>query len=610
MRAESLVLVLALAAGSPALAEELAAAPEATESIGEALFKRVDPSVVMISHESALGSGFILTPDGYIMTNGHVVMAPDAEDPKDVAKRITVTLYDDRKYPARVIGHGLDPDVALIKIDLDPGDEPLAPVTLGDSDAVHAGQRCFAFGAPLGLKRCLTGGIVSNVDRTDLGTFVPIIQMDAPINHGNSGGPLFNEQGQVIGINTYGFEQGQNLGFAVPINVGKVLREHYLKHGRILRAAVPTVLFQHVDDVMGKALGIPSGVLVGHVIPGSEADRAGFLAGDVIVSLDGAPVSAHELADVQRFNWRLVTREVGSSVTFGLVRPRAGAEAEAREIVFQLRQDERAPRSGNQVGEVPARIYETLGLGVQEVGAKARLTFNLPDAPGVLVSVVQPGTSAQKAGLSQGDILTRIEGVATPDPDRFAEELEKALKGRKKAIRLEIQRQKQTIQTAMAPYYALAGKKVAVLEPAAEAEWMELLRRGMLEAGAELVLLPPGEVKAAEVDALLLVGGPGSVAFQEDAAVAALVREAVKVKKTVAALGPAAVAVVKAEPSLLDKKMTTSEDQADKAMALQAKYTGKPVERDGKLITGTGFDKPAAKEFLKALVRALTPRGD
>jgi putative intracellular protease/amidase len=396
----------------------------------------------------------------------------------------------------------------------------------------------------------------------------------------------------------------------VPVNVAKVLREHYLKHGRFLRAAVPTLLFQSVDDEMGKALGVPSGVLVGHVAPGSEAELAGFMAGDVIISVDGASISTREQADVLRFNWRLVTREVGSSVTFGLLRTRAGGEPEAREIVFQLRQDGPAPRSGNQIGEIPARLYETLGLGIQEAGAKSRLTFNLPDAPGVLVVGVQPGTPAQKAGLAQGDILTRVEGVATPDPDRFAEALEKALQERKKAIRLEVQRQKQTIQTAMAPRYVLAGKKVAVLVPPQDAEWMELLRRGLVEGGAELVMAAPSGIQVSEVDALLLVGGPGAVSFQEDEGLAALVREAVKAKKVVAALGPASVAVVKAEPSLLGKKMTTSEDQAEKAMALQAKYTGKPVERDGKLVTGTGFDKPAAKEFLKLLTRALASRGE
>ena len=219
--------MLALAAALPAFAVdvEVPATPEAAESVGEALFRKVDHSVVMISHELALGSGFILTPDGTIMTNGHVVMAPDAEDPRDVAKRITVTLHNDRKYPARVIGHGLDPDVALIKIDLAPGDEPLVPVALGDSDAVRTGQRCFAFGAPQGLKRTLTAGIVSNADRTDLNTYMPIFQMDSPINPGNSGGPLFSEQGEVIGINTYG-GGGDGMGFAVPIHVAKVLREH------------------------------------------------------------------------------------------------------------------------------------------------------------------------------------------------------------------------------------------------------------------------------------------------------------------------------------------------------------------------------------------------
>ena len=127
-----------------------------------------------------------------------------------------------------------------------------------------------------------------------------------------------------------------------------------------------------------------------------------------------------------------------------------------------------------------------------------------------------------------------------------------------------------------------------------------------MEAGADLVEAPASEIKASEMDALLLAGGPGAAAFQEDEAVASLIREAFKAKKLIGAVGPASVAVVKAEPALKEKKMTTSEDQSEKALALEAKYTGKPVERDGKFVTSTGFDKPAVKSFLQAFKSALT----
>lgn len=162
------------------------------DEAGAILFKKVDPSVVAIQHEKAGGSGFIISADGYILTNGHVVSDADNEDPKAVAKLITVVLSNEKKYKAKVIGLCLDPDVALIKIE---PESSLPIVEFADISAVKTGQKSYAIGMPVGHKRTLTGGIISNIANTELGTFTSVIQTDAAINPGNSGGPLFNEQG-------------------------------------------------------------------------------------------------------------------------------------------------------------------------------------------------------------------------------------------------------------------------------------------------------------------------------------------------------------------------------------------------------------------------------
>ncbi|MEK7450161.1 MAG: trypsin-like peptidase domain-containing protein, partial [Planctomycetota bacterium] len=286
--------------------------PEAgLDEAGAVLFKKVDPTVVAIQHEEAGGSGFIIDPNGYIITNGHVVSSASRswwndqpEDPTETAKRITVVLSDERKFQAKVIGHSLDPDVALIKIETN---EPLPIVVLGDSENVKAGQRSYAFGMPYGLKRTLTAGIVSNVDRTDLDTFTKVIQTDAPINPGNSGGPLFNEKGEVIGINTYGM-WGEGLGFTIPINVAKVMKEHFIKYGKFKRAAFPFFILKEIDNDLAGVLGINEGILVDYVDPGSPADKSGLKNGDIIVALNNQPISASNRAGLKDAIWKFTTQ--------------------------------------------------------------------------------------------------------------------------------------------------------------------------------------------------------------------------------------------------------------------------------------------------------------
>ncbi|MBI3272080.1 MAG: trypsin-like peptidase domain-containing protein [Planctomycetes bacterium] len=624
--------VLALAGALAA--QEPARDAEPTDKAGQALFQQVDPSVVAIQHERAGGSGFVVTEDGYILTNGHVVQESDAEDPLAVAKRITVVLYDDTKYPARVIGHCLDPDVALIKIE---PRRPLVPIKFADSDVARTGQRCYAFGSPMGMKRTFTGGVLSAVERTDLETFTSILQTDAAINPGNSGGPLLDEHGHVLGINTYGFGSAQSMGFAIPIRVAMVLREHFLRHGRFVRAEVPTMVLEELYDDLARAFNVEGGVLVDHVVPGSEAERLGFAAGDVIVSVDGKPVAARTRAELLRFHWGLVTREVGAKVRFGVRRPSSTGTAEPRELEAELREDDPRPSGldGDEErgAELPQLVYEELGLAVQRIVPLSRLRFNLPEAAGVLVTRVAPGLPAAKAALQPGDILVELEGGATPDLSAFKTGLAAQLRARRKAIRLSVARRKGTIRTALAPYYTLAGKRVAVVVPTKPLEWEGLVLQGLMEAGVEVLMVRVGagegmgngkpaesggspakpveearklaDLKVADVEGVLLLGGATTTEFESDAGLAPFLCEAVAAKRAVGAAGRASLALLKAEPCLRDRKVTTAEEAGQEAMALAPGYTGKALEVDGRLVTSSGAEKAVVRDFLHAFKRAL-----
>ncbi|MFO1524164.1 MAG: trypsin-like peptidase domain-containing protein [Kiritimatiellia bacterium] len=278
----------ALLAATPVAADEdVKAAPtvsaDDTAGIPASVVAKVDPSVVAIKHERAQGSGFILTADGYIISNGHVVRGEDPEDPLLPAESITVQLFDDRMFRATVVGFWMDPDVSLLKID---PDTPLAPAELADSRAVRTGQRCFAVGNPKGLKRTYTGGLISNIERTDLGTEVPVLQTDAAINPGNSGGPLFDMEGRVIGINTYALTQSNNLGFTIPTHVLMAVQERIAMHGRFVRGELGNLLVREMDNPCATT-GVKSGLMVHYVEPRAAA-KAGLRSGDVITGVDGS----------------------------------------------------------------------------------------------------------------------------------------------------------------------------------------------------------------------------------------------------------------------------------------------------------------------------------
>lgn len=252
----------------------------------------------------SLGSGFVISPDGYILTNNHVV---------DMARDIKVALSDGRVMDARLVGKSREIDIALIKVEA----KDLPSVTLGDSDALEVGDWVLAIGNPFGLSHTVTAGIVSAKGRViGVGPYDDLIQTDAAINPGNSGGPLFNTNGEVVGINTVIIAQGQNLGFAIPVSMVKDVLPSIKEKGRPDMGWLG-VSAQAVTPNLAAALGLPEpiGALVNGVSKGGPAEKAGLQRGDVIIELDGKKIlDPSELPRMVAFG------HIGKTVTMKIMR--------------------------------------------------------------------------------------------------------------------------------------------------------------------------------------------------------------------------------------------------------------------------------------------------
>jgi len=594
-------------AGEPVKAPEL-------DEAGASLLKKIDPSVVTIQHELGLGSGYIVSPDGYILTNGHVVstMERDSEDPREIAKFITVVMSDEKSYKGKVIGHCLDPDVALIKIE---PENPLTPIELGDSSLVEAGQRAYVYGSPGGLKRTLTAGILSNIERTDIGTFTRVFQTDAPINPGNSGGPLLNEKGEVIGMNTYGGGQ-EGIGFAIPINVVKVLRDHFLKYGRFKRADIPFFFTTHLDDNLVQALGVAKGLLVSFVEEGSYIYACGLRTGDIIVAIDDKEISARTPAEANDINWAVVCREIGSSIKLKVLR---SDKHDEYIIEAKMVEDEPAVEYAYQLGEIKELRYDDLGLGVKMITTLTQYIYELPHRKGVRVTRVQPNSSAGKADIQIRDMITNINNVAINSINDFQAELEKSLTERKKFISLVIQRGNTVVRTALKPFYDLAQagkarKKVLIWAPVADAQYLELVRRLLMTNGAEFEILSPDKVNDktnfAGFDGIILMTGANIKDYWADKGVISAIKYCLENKKAIGAIGGASVILINADEKFISKKITTAEEYSSIMMEKKANYTGSEVQSDGLVVTTTGFDDKSLKSFLnayKGVLRNIEP---
>ena len=375
------------------------------------------------------GTGFIFNAQGQIATNNHVVA--DADE-------VTVTLQDGREFEAKVVG--TDPDTDLAVLEISP-DKPLPYLEFADSDKVRVGDPVIAIGNPFGLGGTVTAGIVSADGRMiGAGRYDDFLQIDAPINQGNSGGPTFNLEGKVVGINTaIQTPTGGNvgIGFAIPANQAKRIIEDLHEDGTVDRGWLG-VHIQGLDEDLAKSLGLDDaeGALVAQVTPDSPAASAGFRQGDVILSYSGKQIK--NLRDLTS-----AVADTAAGTEADVVVWRDGSEKTiAVEIGQMPGQDQMAALSGDeqpQESDAPK-----LGLMLSQLTPEAREQFELSnDAEGVLVTDVQPGSPAAEKGLQRGDVIVQADRKQVSDPKAVADAVREAADRGDETILLLVQREGQ-----------------------------------------------------------------------------------------------------------------------------------------------------------------------
>jgi serine protease Do len=352
-------------------------------------FRRYGPPGQPREQEArSLGSGFIISPDGYIMTNAHVVEAGDD---------ITVRLTDKREYTAKVIGADKRSDVAVIKIEA----ANLPKVTIGDANKLKVGEWVLAIGSPFGFDNTVTAGIVSAKGRSlPQENFTPFIQTDVAINPGNSGGPLFNLKGEVVGINSQIYSRTggfMGLSFAIPIDVAMDIANQLRTAGKVTRGRIGVVI-QEVTKELAESFGLskPQGALVNSVEKGGPAEKAGIEQSDIILKFDGKTVNSS--ADLPRI---VAATRPGAKSTVQVWRK--GANKELTVTVGELQDDKRADRQPKKPAKAGDAVAK-LGMMLTELTADQRKELGI--ASGLLVEDAQG--NAAKAGIRRGDILMAI----------------------------------------------------------------------------------------------------------------------------------------------------------------------------------------------------------
>ena len=379
-------------------------------------FRRFAPQMPREQESQSLGSGFIISADGYIMTNAHVV---------DSADKITVRLTDKREFSAKVIGADKRTDVALLKIEA----TGLPKVTVGDPDKLRVGEWVIAIGSPFGFDSSVTAGIVSAKGRSlPQENFVPFIQTDVAVNPGNSGGPLFNMNGEVVGINSQIYTRSggsMGLSFAIPIDVATQVTDQLRASGKVTRGRIG-VMIQELTSELAESFGLskPVGALISHVEKDGPADKAGIEASDVILKFDGKLVDSS--GDLPRI---VAATKPGSGVVIELWRK--GAIRRITVEVGEMPEEEKLARSAKKLADDVAEMVSRLGIAVIELTREQLQELQIQG--GLLVEEVK-GSAARAAGLQQGDVLLAIGNMPIRSVKQLNEILKQVPKGRNVAL--------------------------------------------------------------------------------------------------------------------------------------------------------------------------------
>ncbi len=361
--------------------------------------------------QNSLGSGFIIDPDGYIVTNNHVI---------DNADKIKVKLASGKEFDAKLVGQDPKTDLALIKIK---GSKELVPLKLGDSEAIEVGTWVVAIGSPFGLEQTVTAGIVSAKGRIlGSGPYDDFIQTDASINPGNSGGPLIDMNGRVVGINTAIVPNGQGIGFAIPIHLAKGIIEQLKNKGAVSRGWLG-IGIQDITEELSEyyKLGKKSGVLVTRVYKGDPADKGGIKQNDIIMAINGKPVSAGRQLSI-------IIAGIGEGQRTEISILRNGKEKTVH--VNIAKQSDTKILSYSQ----PSK-QDDLGLVAEELVSEKAVQLGLDkQEKGILIVEVKPDSKGEAAGIRTGDLVKEVNHIPVTNLENFREQVKNLKKGEKLQI--------------------------------------------------------------------------------------------------------------------------------------------------------------------------------